>query len=492
MESQSTKSLLPNRRLPYGTDFEPLKREPQASHDTSVKDTDAVRPIYPSRRLKPARHAATRAPILCHAQQQCGAPLGYATRLLIALLVGLTALFPPPAFSESPVPFEVRRATQEIFRDVADSLRPSLVRIETVGGAQPQATIVEIEDDTPDEPPPDPPEGDPLEEHDGREAPLRQPPRRQQSPFVDRPGSAFVVADGPTTGLVYSADGYIITSSFNFAREPALISVVLADGRRLAADLIARDAVRKIALLRVDADDLIPPTWVDARDLRVGQTAIALGLGFGGDRPSVTVGIVSALERMRGNAFQTDAKLSPANYGGPVCDIHGRVMGIAVPMAQQPGELAGVDMYDAGVGFAVPKHRVDPIVATLMTGRTLQRGWLGISVNLQTVGGVAISNVADPSPMSRAGVVPGDRIVWAEGRPLKHFGHLMQTLYMIPAGEEVYLTIERDGRQFGLRVALAASEELGPLPDRPAPRFDPSNPLPRRERDPLRDLRRRR
>ena len=98
---------------------------------------------------------------------------------------------------------------------------------------------------------------------------------------------------------------------------------------------------------------------------------------IGGTEPALSVGIISAKNRMHSNAVQTDAKLSPLNFGGPLCDIHGRVVGITVPMAQRPGELAGVEMYDSGVGFAVPKHRLDAIVSELRTGRSFYRGWLG-------------------------------------------------------------------------------------------------------------------
>ena len=162
-----------------------------------------------------------------------------------------------------------------------------------------------------------------------------------------------------------------------------------------------------------------PPIWRDPRDIEVGQWAIALGLGFSGSDPSVTVGIVSALNRMNGNAVQTDAKLSPANYGGPLCDVRGQVLGLSVPMAQRPGELAGVELYDSGVGFAVPKDRLDQIVSVLKTGRSLYRGWLGVSVDRSTAG-VVIQNVADPSPMREAGVVPGDKILAANGRPVAY------------------------------------------------------------------------
>ena len=375
------------------------------------------------------------------------------TLALVAL--GMTASIACGQSSADPSgeAYEQRRASQEVFRSVAAELRPSLVRIETVGGTQPRGSI-------------------PIGDNDAGSS---EP--RQQTPFTDTLGSGFVIADGPTTGLVYSADGYIIASSFNFVRDPALISVTMNDGRRVAADLIARDHVRKLALLKVDADGLIEPRWSDPDEVRVGQWAVALGLGFGGRAPSVTVGIVSALHRMRGNAIQTDAKLSPANYGGPLCDITGRVIGICVPMAQRPGELAGIELYDSGVGFALPKHRVDAIVERLKTGQSLYRGWLGIQVDPRSVDSLVVRNVAIPSPMRGAGVMRGDRIVAAEGRPIRHFGNLVKTLYMIPAGERVHLCMEREEESFEVEVTLARNVDLGPLPEVEEP-FDPSVPLP--------------
>ena len=321
---------------------------------------------------------------------------------------------------------ELLRATQEALRSVATSVRPYLVRIETVGGSQPPGRILGAPGDR------DSPDGSP------RPAPNR---------FRDAPGSEFVIADGPTTGIVYSSDGYLIASSFNFVREPLLISATLADGRRLAAKLIARDQVRKIALLKVNATGLEVPPWRMLDDVRIGEWAVALGLGFGSERPSVTAGIISAVGRMHNNAVQTDAKLSPANYGGPLCDIFGRIIGICVPMAQRPGELAGVEMYDSGVGFAVGKKRVDEIVSVLKTGRSFYRGWLGISVERAGHEGVVIKNVADPSPMLKAGIEPGDRILWAQHRNVHQFRDLVGAIYMIPAGEPVYLHVAREARE---------------------------------------------
>ncbi len=342
-------------------------------------------------------------------------------------------------------------ATQQVFREIAASMKSYLVRIDTVGGTQPGEQL-NLDSDN----------------KEGR--------KRSQNPFRDTLGSGFVIADGPATGIVYSRDGYILTSSFNFARRPVLISVTLPDGRRLAADLVARDHVRKLALLKVDAHDLSLPTWRDTQDVQVGEWAIALGLGFGGREPSVTVGVVSALNRMQGNAIQTDAKLSPANYGGPVCDIFGRVIGIAVPMAQRAGELAGVEMYDCGVGFIVPQSRISVIAPQLMTGKSFQRGWLGIQVRSVPGVGVVVQSIADPSPMRDAGAVPGDVVKAINGFHLRNYADLAKQIYMIPAGETLQVRLFRDGSAIDIDVALASAEALGMLPEAEEP-FDPSVPV---------------
>ncbi len=405
-----------------------------------------------------------------------GLRIGLVGRLLVvAALVGVEAgASVRAAAADSDSALAELKATQAAFHQVATTLRPSLVRIETVGGAQPPNPIE-------------------TEDEETNESPQQ---KRLQNPFRDTAGSDFALADGPTTGIVWSSDGYIVTSSFNFVREPMLITVALPDGRRVRAELVARDQVHKVALLKVDATGLATPTWATEGDLRVGQWAIALGLGFSQEEPFVTAGIVSALRRMRGTAVQTDAKLSPANYGGPLCDLSGRVIGLCTPMAQRHGELAGVEMYDSGVGFAIGRDRLTAIVERLMRGESVYRGWLGVSLNTRFQSGLVITNLADPSPLRAAGVLPGDRILEINGVAMKHYGLLVRETYMIPAGESVRLKIGRyaepaappapgaedaeppDGAmtEFEVVIRLARNTDLGPLPAIEEP-FDPSRPF---------------
>lgn len=121
----------------------------------------------------------------------------------------------------------------DAFRRAAGKVAASVVTIETVGGAQPA---------------------------DGQ-----------------RRGPSFVVADGPATGLVWSADGLILTSSFNFVRDPSVISVVLPDGRRFVAELLARDEIRRLAMLKIAADRLSVPQWAPLDDMKPGPSAWAAG-----------------------------------------------------------------------------------------------------------------------------------------------------------------------------------------------------------------------
>src|SRR5262249_28458348 len=158
-----------------------------------------------------------------------------------------------------------------------------------------------------------------------------------------------------------SSDGYIVTSTFNFLRKPPVITVVLADGQRHVARLLGRDETRKLCLLKIDGvTNLAVPQIAPRAELRVGQWTIAIWLGLGGPQPEIWAGILSATSRISGKAVQSDANTSPANYGGPLVDLDGRVIGICVPLtpgAQQ--EAAGAQWYDSGIGFAVPLDGLD-------------------------------------------------------------------------------------------------------------------------------------
>ena len=193
---------------------------------------------------------------------------------------------------------------------------------------------------------------------------------------IRRPG------DGPTTGIVVSPDGYIITSTFNFIQKPPVITVQFRDGQRRVAKLVGRDNTRRICLLKVeDVSDLPVPVYVPRSELNVGQWSISVGVGFGDKNPAISAGIISATSRIHGRAVQTDANTSPANYGGPLVDIDGRVIGICVPLSpQSQKEGSGVEWYDSGIGFAIPLHGAERVLTELKAGKTIQAGYLGVAL----------------------------------------------------------------------------------------------------------------
>jgi S1-C subfamily serine protease len=146
-------------------------------------------------------------------------------------------------------------------------------------------------------------------------------------------------------------------------------------------------------------------------------------------------------------------------------------------MAQRPGELAGIELYDSGVGFAVPGWRAREIADDLASGKSFYRGWLGMQVDPRVQHGVRILRNADPSPLREVGAQAGDYIVAINDQPIKHFGQLVKAIYMLPAGSHVRVRLLREAEHIDVDVILARSEELGDLPPEKEP-FDPAQPAP--------------
>jgi len=312
---------------------------------------------------------------------------------------------------------------QKAFRAAVDRVEPAVVRIETVGGLE----------------------------------------RVHQVLF----------GTGPTTGMVVDPQGYIISSAFNFINRPASILVRLADDSRKPAELVATDHNRMLVLLKINIDKPLPVAeTAPEKEMRVGQWTIAVGRTFEGKRPNMTVGILSALGRIWGKAIQTDAIVSPNNYGGPLVDIRGRVLGVIVPLSPQSAdEVAGVEWYDSGIGFAVPMEQIQKTLPRLKKGEDLYPGVIGVSLggNMQT-GEATIAACPPNSPAANAGLKAGDKIVEIDGRAIRRGADVKREIAPLYAGDKIRIVVLRGSERIERVLDLVAKLEpyqhpmLGILP----------------------------
>ncbi len=295
---------------------------------------------------------------------------------------------------------------------------------------------------------------------------------------------------GPTTGLVVAADGYIITSSFNFANNPTTIYVTVPNRPdRVLAKQVATDTTRMLTLIKIDAKGLPVPTAVPTAELAIGQWSLALGRTLMPDvgtmPPSISAGIISALGRINGKCLQTDAKVSPVNYGGPLVAIDGRVQGVLVPASQRgEGDVSGVEWYDSGIGFAIPFEDVMAVVPKLREGKDLRRGLMGITPQSQEQynAAVVVGTISPDSAAAKAGLKVGDKIVSIDKKPVVHMVGMQHILGPKYEGDVIDIKVLRNDIEMdfpGVKltgvITAVASGFLGILPLRDDP--DPGVPV---------------
>lgn len=294
---------------------------------------------------------------------------------------------------------------------------------------------------------------------------------------IDAPG------EGPTTGLILSSDGLIATSTFNFLRKPPVITVVLASGERKVARMLGRDETRKICLLKVDGVTGLPvPEFAPREALRVGQWVVALGVGFGGREQALSAGILSALHRIGDKAVQTDANLSPANYGGPLIDLDGRVVGLCVPLSPQAQAAGGgSEWYDSGIGFAVPLAGAERWLERLKQGETLQPPFLGVQAKPygDPPSGAEAAELVAGGPAAKAGLKKGDRLISLGGAEVVDVTQLVSLIQRHVAGDKVEVVVRRGEKEEKVTVELGvAPPPQKPQPPQPPGKAKPNPPQP--------------
>ena len=206
------------------------------------------------------------------------------------------------------------------------------------------------------------------------------------SPAVVTIQAEGVSATDPTTGMtgqgtavgsgvIFDANGLILTNRHVVSGDPSKLTVTLKDGRSFDASIYGVDTLTDLAIVKVDATGLPTAPMGDSATIEVGQQAIAIGSPLGEFTDSVTSGIVSALgrsidtaEESLTNLIQTDTAINPGNSGGPLLDASGRVIGINTAVASQ----------SQGIGFAIPIDIARPMLAQASAGQPLARAWLGV------------------------------------------------------------------------------------------------------------------
>ena len=273
------------------------------------------------------------------------------------------------------------------------------------------------------------------------------------------------------TGVILSDDGYIVTNC-HVVEDALAVSIELTDGRSLPATLIGSDAVSDLAVLHIDADDLIAAKFGDSATLKVGDSVAAIGDPLGKSlRGTFTDGIVSAINRdvtLGGRTMtliQTNAALNSGNSGGPLLNCFGQVIGINTLKIGNFVDSAGVE----GIGFAIPSSTVKVVVDQLIRqGYVSGRPTLGIkgeSVSLfyqryyLMPSGLFITQLDPGSDAAAKGIQTDDILISINGHYVSSMEDLNYVLYGCEVGETVEAIIYRAGRQY--RVNLTLSEAKG-------------------------------
>jgi serine protease Do len=266
------------------------------------------------------------------------------------------------------------------------------------------------------------------------------------------------------SGVVVSADGYVLTNNHVIGDLRSEVSVTLPDKRELRAKIVGVDETTDLAVLKIDARNLPVLAWGDSSKLKVAEWVLAVGNPFGVLNQTVTLGIVSAtgrsLEGMLYEDFiQTDAAINQGNSGGALINARGELIGINTAIFSQTGGYQGV-------GFAVPSNLAKRVMSELITHGAVRRGTIsGIDLypmspriaeefKAPNAKGVIVSDIVERSDAYAAGIRQYDIIVSFNGVTIEDPAHFMRMLADAPIGGTVTLGFLRNGRAFSAKVPI--------------------------------------
>jgi len=292
-----------------------------------------------------------------------------------------------------------------------------------------------------------------------------------------------VPAEGAGSGSVLDTDGHILTN-FHVIDGAREIEVTLHDGKSYDARLVGKDESNDVAVIQINAPaaSLIPVTLGESRHLRVGQRVYAIGNPFGLER-TLTTGIISSVDRslptrnrrIIKSIIQIDAAINPGNSGGPLLDTHGRLIGMNTAIASATGQ-------SSGVGFAIPVAVIARVVPQLIERGRVIRPDSGITRAMQTEKGLLIATMAPNGPAEQAGLrgfrlakhkksgifnyestsidrSAADMVVAVNGEKVVTAADFLAIVESHQPGEEVTLTVVRDGHEVQIPLRLIAAEQ---------------------------------
>lgn len=269
---------------------------------------------------------------------------------------------------------------------------------------------------------------------------------------------------GLGTGMIIKDDGYILTN-YHVVGGATEIKVTLSNDTQYTAKVVGTDPKTDLAVIKIPAKEKLPfVTFGDSDKLEVGEWVVAIGHPRGLDQ-TVTQGIISAKHR-KGitdpnnyqDFLQTDAAINPGNSGGPLLNLDGQVIGVNSAIASQSGG-------SEGIGFAIPSNMAVHIANTLMTKGSVDRGWLGLtiqdvsfekmkSLHLDKPKGAYVVDVAKGGPASSAGIKAGDVIVSLDGKAVGDSGELRNIVANAPIGSTIKVEVMRDGKKLTIPVKV--------------------------------------
>jgi putative serine protease PepD len=270
---------------------------------------------------------------------------------------------------------------------------------------------------------------------------------------------------GSGTGFLIDRKGTLVTNAHVVGGADRVVVKFGTDGRSIDGQVKGADASSDLAVVTIDPasapGNAKPLQFADSRQVRVGDTAIAIGNPFGLDR-TATEGIVSGIGRSitAPNGFsidqviQTDAPINPGNSGGPLLDVTGRVMGINSQIATAGGTSQG----NVGIGFAVPSNTVREVVPRLEKGDRIARPYLGVETSDPTdpnaPAGAEVTTVVPGGPAEGAGLNPGDVITELDGQPVKGPSDVSRIVAAKKPGDHLNLRVDRSGQDVTLDATL--------------------------------------